>query len=379
MPSLSRLLERRSVILGILVIVTAGLWVATSLAARSYRHEERSLAKQWFALGEAALAKGNSEAAVGDFRTALAYSPQWTYRLQLAQALLQSGREDEARAHLVSLWEEEPANAAVNLDLARLAARKDDVQTAEKYYHSAIYGVWENENPVTVRTNVRLELADFLLRHGDNASADAELEAAIPNLPNDPAQHVRVADMMVRAGDLHSAMAEYEKALKIDPHSVPALTGAGAIAFRIGDYRTARKYLEVAVQLGAGNAQTTEELRVAEAVLQLDPFAPRLTLAERARRTVQVFRYPLERLRACAGKSAQGTTPANLPSFEPLYARARAWQPLTERRLERNPDMIDAVMDWAATAEAAATRTCGPPSGPDLAISLLTKNGLRHP
>ena len=62
---------------------------------------------------------------MSELRTALLYSrDNYSYQLNLAEALLGEGRRDEASAYLVNLWEREPENGQVNLELAYIAAQK---------------------------------------------------------------------------------------------------------------------------------------------------------------------------------------------------------------------------------------------------------------
>ena len=101
--------------------------------------------------------------AVADFRNALAYSrDNDLYRLRLAQALMADHRPQEARSHLLSLWEKEPGDGTLNLELARLAAMWGDTPQAVRYYHAAIYGVWPDE-PMAHRWQIRFELSEYLL------------------------------------------------------------------------------------------------------------------------------------------------------------------------------------------------------------------------
>ena len=68
----------------------------------------------------------NPEQAVDNFRGALAYDrSNDQYQLNLARALRDTGRTDESRAYLLSLWERKPEDSTINLALARLAAREN--------------------------------------------------------------------------------------------------------------------------------------------------------------------------------------------------------------------------------------------------------------
>ena len=89
---------------------------------------------------------GRLDDAISALRTALAYLPDnFEYRLKLAEALAAAGHTRQAQAYLRALWDEEPGNGTVNLELARLAASAD-IADVLRFYHGAIYGVWQ-DNP----------------------------------------------------------------------------------------------------------------------------------------------------------------------------------------------------------------------------------------
>jgi tetratricopeptide (TPR) repeat protein len=156
------------------------LFVATGFAAKLYHGEEERLSTRWFYRGQSAIAAGHAEEAIQDFRTALAYSREngenstqnAEYDLSLARALEAAGRVNEARAYLLGLAEREPASGTVNIELARVAARQNDVDGAIRYYTAAIYGVWESD-PAEQRRKVRIEFMEFLLTHGRQADEKA--------------------------------------------------------------------------------------------------------------------------------------------------------------------------------------------------------------
>jgi outer membrane protein assembly factor BamD (BamD/ComL family) len=116
----------------ILLLCVFGLVIAfgiTGFAARLYHGRRAELARSWFDRGNAELKAGRAEAALSDFRTALIYAQhelapeqQREYELNFVQALIATGKTDEARSYLVDLWERGPGNSRINLELARLAA-----------------------------------------------------------------------------------------------------------------------------------------------------------------------------------------------------------------------------------------------------------------
>ena len=130
--------------------------------------------------------------AADDYRTALSYDPEnEDYRLRLGQALVAANRLNEARAHLLSLWEDEPASGDVNLTLARLFAKRQDPKSAIRYYNDAINGVWDDD-PRKHRIDVRFELSNYLLQQRRTTEAQSELMALLAEDPRDLADQLRL-------------------------------------------------------------------------------------------------------------------------------------------------------------------------------------------
>jgi hypothetical protein len=75
-------------------------------------------------------------------------------------------------AYLVNLWEREPENGLVNLELARIAVQRADTERALRYYHNAIYAIWPGDQEVQ-RRDARLEPIEYLLRINVKTQAQA--------------------------------------------------------------------------------------------------------------------------------------------------------------------------------------------------------------
>src|ERR1700760_1241628 len=83
----------------------------TQYVVNRHRATEASLAERWFHRGDEAMQVNLPVLAANDYRTALSYDREnQQYRLRLAEALFAANRLAEARSHLLSLWDEEPAN-----------------------------------------------------------------------------------------------------------------------------------------------------------------------------------------------------------------------------------------------------------------------------
>ncbi len=369
-----RLGQQPLVLLGV-VGVAAVLWTGAYFLTRAYRARQDQLAHEWYQRGETDLQAGRLPAAVSELRTALAYSrDNFTFRLRLAQALVAAQEWRQAEAQLRALWDDEPGNATVNLELARLAAARNDFQGAVRYYHSAVYGFWA-QDPAQHRRETEIELVQFLLKHNATQQAQSELIALAADLPRDPALIVRVATLFQATGQYDRTLAEARNALTLDPHNPAALAVAGEAAFYLQHYEEARGYLQRTV---AANPQATYSaglLQSADLVLQMDPFARRLSVEERSWRLLRDVEQAQARLVDCAGK--RGIVLLAPPPPSPLqsnYSQLSDFKRrLNPRELRRHPELADTAMDAVFRAENDAAQQCGAPSGPDHALLLIAR------
>lgn len=387
-------IHREPFLLATLIVIIAGFFSVTTFASRAYHHKQEEFGYRWFERGEAALKRSQPRPAVDAFRNALAYSrDNDLYRLRLAQALMAANRPQEARAHLLSLWEKQPGDGTVNLELARLAAQWEDSRQVVRYYHAAIYGVWPDD-PLPHRTEARFELSEYLLKHNDIQDAQAELVALAANLPpNDAVGQTRLGELFLRSGLNARSLAAFRTALAAQPNALAALAGAGEAAFRMGDYRTARHYLLPVVAQSPQDRASQELLSISELVIKSDPFERGLRLQERARRTVQDFAIVLAQAGRCpvaAPAPTSSTTPATdagapaastaspptaasgTNTFPALLQKAVSMKAsVKEQLLLRNPDALYATMDVVYRMENAMPQACAPSTAEEKAMALL--------
>jgi len=366
------IIQREPLLLAGLVVVIAAFFSLTTFAAHTYHRKQEQFARRWYQHGEEELKRSHPAAAVADFRNALAYSrDNDLYRLRLAQALMADNRPQEARAHLLSLWEKEPGDGTLNLELARLAAHWGDTAQAIRYYHAAIYGLWPEE-PAQHRLQIRFELSEYLLQRNtvqDAKDAQAELVALAAELPpQDAAGQTRLGSLLLQAGLYARALAAFRSALTDEPNPKPALAGAGEAAFRMGEYQTARHYLQPLVAQQPKDEHSMELLDLSELVLKLDPSVHGLPSQERAHRALHDLQRALARAQNCA--PAPEPAPAD-KSRAALVQRATALAP-SEKLLAGNPDALEETMDLAFNLEQSAAQ-CGPPAPEDKALALLAE------
>jgi Flp pilus assembly protein TadD len=288
------------------------------------------------------------------------------YALALAKALAQNGDTETARAALLTLRETSPEDAEINLELARLAGRRQDVAEALRFYHNTLYAPWPAE-AAEKRREVRFELIDFLLRHDQAGRALSELLAAAADLPDDAAVHVRVGQLFARAGDARHALDQYERALQLAPADPMGLAGAGTSAFRLGDFQRARSYLRRAPDDIDDVARTRE---VVDFVLSSDPFAARIGSVERRRRLAASLDYLDQRLKSCPQPGASTDEPHPAPTLAQETATRRE-QVKASAPLDQ--DVIEASVDLFGRLEQHLSKTCPPPTARDQALALIAR------
>src|SRR5665213_3143323 len=206
-------IQRRKLIfqdtLALLALTAISICIAvlTYFFFHSFREHRRVLEKRWFVRGEQALAAGNPTYAVEDFRSALSLSTaNPTYELALAEALAAANRNEEAYAYFSSLHDAQPGDGFLNLQLARLAVKRDDSAQAIDFYRSALTGLWYGHG-ASQRFKIRLELAKYLMSLGKNHDAQGDLLTAEGNSLDHPEELFAVAGLLRQAGDPADALA----------------------------------------------------------------------------------------------------------------------------------------------------------------------------
>ena len=362
--------RQQPVMLGLLAVVGLVFFLAVAGLSRTYHAQRDALGERWFSRGVADLGARHFDSAVTEFRAALLYSrDNYAYQLNLAEALIGLKRTTEANSYLVNLWERQPEDGVVNLELARIAAQRAQTKQALRYYHNAIYAVWPSDEEGK-RRETRLELIEFLLSIQAKAEAQSELIALEENLGDDASLQERVGDLFVRAQDYEHALDAYRMSLKADRHNEAALAGAGLAAFELGHYPLAERYLQAAVSENSSDVQSGERLRTTELVLRMDPFRRQIAAADRDRIVMEAFAAAGKRLSSCATPKASGAAAAQ-PRLADNWAKMKPQ--ISGQGLRRNPDLVEKVMDLVFEIERQTSATCGTPAGTDLALLLIAK------
>jgi tetratricopeptide (TPR) repeat protein len=363
--------KQQPVMLALLALLGVILFLGVAGLSRAYHAQREALGNRWFRRGVADLNARRYDKAVADFRSALLYSrDNYDYQLDLAEALIGLVRTAEAYSYLLNLWEREPENGLVNLELARIAAQRGQTEQAQRYYHNAIYAVWPGDQEEK-RRETRLELIAYLLRINAKAQAQAELIALQENVGEDPAQQKRLGDLFLRAQDYEHALAAYHISLRANRHDPAALAGAGWAAFQLGRYPLAERYLQAAVALDPNDTESAERLKTTQLVLGMDPFRRQISVDDRDKIVVAAFSTAGKRLSSCARPKAAGASTSLQPSLAESWAKLKPL--ITEQQLRRNPNLAEQAMELVFEIERQTSATCGSPTGEDLALLLLSK------
>lgn len=370
-----RLMVRDAASLLTLFLITVVLFLLTLLLYNSFEKHKQVLGLRWKARGEAALRAGDPVQAINALRSALAYTPDRQTEIDLAMALAQSGKTVEATAYFNTLRESAPGDGTINLELARLAAKKGDQKLAIDRYHAALDGTWEG-NGYDRRREVRLELARYLLSRKDDVSARTQLLVAASNSPDDPQIKVEIAGLLEQAQDLPDALGVYRTLAAHRNAPLAAFEGAGRTAFNLGLYRVANAYLGRALaHPGAARLPSAEKagdeymMNTASHILLLYP-ALDLAPKSRAARILYIRKVARDRLSACTTSNT-----AAPPKLAPIVSQ---WDQipaaLTVYHLEQQPDLENSILQLAWTTETATAQVCGAPAGDDALLLRIAQN-----
>lgn len=371
--SLKWYFSREPVILIVLSTLAVLSFLGVSALSRVYHAQQASLAEKWFLQATQDEEEGRLERAVREFQTAELYSRgNLHYQLSLAKTLAGLNRTDEAISYLLNFREQGPDNPEVNLELARIFARKGDTSQAIRYYHDTIYAVWPAD-PDVHRRAARFELVELLLRENAATQAQSELIAMAASLPPDAPLLTHVGDLFFRAQDYPHALVEYAAASNLDPENAAALAGAGRAAFELRNYASAQRFLEAAVAANPGDSTSAELLKTSELVLAMDPFRHQIPASQRSQLMIDAFEVAGQRLKDCPLRDKIDAQNAET-SQSSLETRWKELEPqVNQRALQKNSDLVDRAMELVFAIEQQAAAECGTPKGKDLALLLLSK------
>ena len=361
---------REPLVIVALSAAAIAFFFAVLALSRFFESRQSARANRYFQEGTLDLRNHRPDLAVNDFHAALTYArDSYAAQLSLAQALLGLNRTEEALQYLVNLWQREPENGMVNFELARIYAGKGDTTQALRYYHNAIYAIWDQDQD-SVRRAARLELINFLLGRQLHSQADSELIALESNLPQDPELMTKVGSLFMRVPDYGRALPLFVRSLELKHPNPDALAGAGQSAFELRQYNLAERYLKSAVAANPSDTTSAQLLQTARLVIQMDPYNMRLSSSQRSTNVKDAVQSAAARLSGCMANVLPGNSA--LSGLQALSTRLSQLQPKL-RRSAIDADTVDQAMSLVFEIERQTKNVCGPPAGKDLALLLISR------
>jgi tetratricopeptide (TPR) repeat protein len=370
-----RIYSREAVLFGCMVLLVLFV-IITAAINRMYHKKIHVLADNWFAQGEASFQAGDIQSALIDYRNALVYSPgNAKFQFHLAQALAVTGRGDEGRTYLLNLLSESPGKGDVNLALARIAARKGATSEAIRYYHAGIYGEWEND-PIAMRWQVRRELSEYLLDHGEVQQAVPEIIALADNTPPDDLERRKVVgNLLLRAKLWARALDIFRSLVSMSDQDHDALLGAAMSAFELGRYDLALDYFDRLPQQEREAPDVVGLYQAAQQIDAMNPFVAGLSHEAKARRAADALSYARKRLQDCAGQEGQSLVAPPQTPLQKAFADSKELEARgTLQYIGKHPETIEDVMAHVFQMENAAADACGTPQDADRALWLLGRS-----
>ncbi len=386
-----KLIFQDSLALLALTIISICIAVLTYFFFHSFREHRAVLEKRWFSRGEKALSAGKPQHAVEDFRSALALSaanPQ--YELSLAEALAASNRNEEAYAYFSSLHDAEPGDGFLNLQLARLAVKRNDPAQAIAYYRSALTGLWHGKG-AEQRFQIRLELAKYLMSQGKNTDAQGDLLTAEGNSLDHPAELLQVAALLRQADDPSDAWTTYRR-VELHYGTTPSqllesLLAESEVAQTLGQYKRAAQALEryLAKSRQHPRSSTPQQRQGAEQqldrlqrMLELIPFYG-LPPKQHAARILSGAGIAHKRYISCAAQfqspngSIQNLSVDDAAALSSLGTQWTQLSRLEPAQLAKDPALQQNLLQWTNATEKLTAEICGTPAGDDALLLQLAE------
>ncbi len=242
---------RRLLAAGVLLLCVAGLASASAVYLRYWKDSlilfARTLAvtrDNWLAenlMGAALIERERYGEAEGHLRRSVAIHPGFAHsRVNLANALAQTAKEEEAFEEYERALALSPGLADAETGLANLHAQKGNLAEAERLYRKAL----ESRPDLAAAHN---NLATLLVRTGDLEGAVRHYQAALDLNPFLASAHYNLGLVCKRMARYQEAFFHFLRAVEIRPGHAQALNAAGTLLAETGKTGPALEYLRKSV------------------------------------------------------------------------------------------------------------------------------------
>jgi Tfp pilus assembly protein PilF len=310
------------------------------------------------------LQQGRAHEAAADFgrATALERSNR-EYLIALATAQIADRQLAAADETLNSVLQRDSNDSGANLLMARLMVAEKQYAEADSYYHRAIYGTWVGDSGHS-STEARLELVDFLAKHGTPKELLSDLLPLESEAETNRTIARKLPELFLRAGSVNRAEEAYRSLIKQEPDDVDAYAGLGRAELISGHYQAAELAFSGALRRKPGDATLLQWVAIAGRVKALDPTPRRLPSSEKYRRSMELLGLTEDSVTACVSVNN---------SIQPLLDeadRSRAAKvkgPLPNEMAEQRLDLAQKL--WQARVKLCAT----PPAWNDALALVMQK------
>jgi arylsulfatase A-like enzyme/Flp pilus assembly protein TadD len=213
--------------------------------------------KSYLRLSEAEIARGNSDAAEGWLRRAIAVHEDRVLVDRLAQVLLQSGqsgKRSEARALLGGLAAKAPKDALAAYNLGQLLLVEGETESALVELRRA--AALAQSDP-----DVHQALGSALALSGRRDEAVESFRRAVELAPCFAAAHANLGAAYAELGRLPEAAAALEKAVSCDPTYAAGFKNLAAIQFQMGNLDRAITAMRGALRASPDDRELQNSLR----------------------------------------------------------------------------------------------------------------------
>lgn len=168
-------------------------------------------------------------------------------------ALLDSGKINEAIVHLQKALQIMPNHAEAHYNMGNALFRKGDVSGAIVQYREALQA-----KPNDEKTHYNLGIA--LLQQGDITEAINEFQAALQIMPDDIVVLNNLANAEFQKGDISQAVTDYRRALQIAPNDAEVNYNYGVALAQTHDLAGAIAGFEKSLRVRPGNLPAMNNL-----------------------------------------------------------------------------------------------------------------------
>ncbi len=349
---------------GIMAVVVLMTAIAVFLSYYA-RYQRIDRAQQYVLSGNESMKASRYQEAVEQYRSALSISHSNKDRLALATALLKADRWNEAEIYFRELVRETPDSGPVNLGLGRIAVQRGEVQIAIDFYHKSIYGRWQ-DSPQADRTQIRMELIDYLGRIDRLELARVELLSLMAERPDDAAVKRRIAHRLLDYKLAAESARLFRDIIEKSPQDADAYAGLGQAEYSLGNFQSAQHALKTALLLNPSDGKLKQRLEIVEQIVSTDPTLRGLKASEKFERSRELIQKILQSLDQCL---SGGAIPLSVAESETVQAVRKSLA--SKKRPLSFGDAIESNLESAEQCWKVRTAACGPAKASDEILDTL--------